>query len=122
MRILDTTLRDGLMTDDIDLSLEDKIQIAALLDRAGIEILEIAHSVGGDLQDALKIGRALSAGKACVLTDTDPANLRQAIDFARRVKGSVVHIYSMANVATGMALATCMGATSSPEMIRPTTA
>ena len=38
--LLDTTLRDGAQTTGVDFSLEDKRQIAALLDRLGVDYVE----------------------------------------------------------------------------------
>jgi 2-isopropylmalate synthase len=97
MRILDTTLRDGLLAKNVALTLTDKIKIATLLDQAGIEIIEIAHVHGNNIREELDVGMELTAGKACVLTDTNPANINLAIEFIRKVKGGVIHIYSMAN-------------------------
>ena len=99
MRILDTTLRDGLLAESIRLNVEDKIKIATLLDRAGIEIIEIAHAHGADLKEEIDVGMELSSCKACVLTDTDPDNIKQALDFIGKIKGGVIHIYSMADIA-----------------------
>jgi 2-isopropylmalate synthase len=97
MRILDTTLRDGLLAKNVVLTLTDKIKIATLLDQAGIEIIEIAHVHGNNIRKELDVGNELADGKACVLTDTNPANIKLAIDFNHKVKGGVIHIYSMAN-------------------------
>ena len=38
--LFDTTLRDGAQTTGVDFSLEDKRQIAALLDRLGVDYVE----------------------------------------------------------------------------------
>jgi 2-isopropylmalate synthase len=97
MRILDTTLRDGLLAKNVALTLADKIKIATLLDQAGIEIIEIAHVHGNSIRDELDVGAELADGKACVLTDTNPDNIKHAIDFINKVDGSLIHIYSMAN-------------------------
>lgn len=40
VRIVDTTLRDGEQCPGITFSIEDKIQLAALLDRAGVYEIE----------------------------------------------------------------------------------
>jgi len=97
MRILDTTLRDGLMSEMVALTLSDKIEIASLLDRAGIEIIEMAHITEKEIGEELKVAEAISTGKVCVLTDTNPDNIKNAIDFTDKIKGGVIHIYTMAN-------------------------
>ncbi len=38
--LFDTTLRDGALTTGVDFSLEDKLQVAALLDRLGVDYVE----------------------------------------------------------------------------------
>jgi 2-isopropylmalate synthase len=98
MQIFDTTLRDGLLSKKVQLNLKEKIKIARLIDRAGIEVIEIAHILKKDNADEIKIGQAIDPGKICVLVDTKPDNLQRALDFIQATHASIVHIYSMANI------------------------
>jgi 2-isopropylmalate synthase len=98
MQIFDTTLRDGLLSKKIQLNLKEKIKIAQLLDRAGIEVIEIAHILKKDNAAEIKIGQAIDPGKICVLVDTKPDNLRRALDFLQATQADIVHVYSMANI------------------------
>ena len=43
IRIFDTTLRDGDQMAGVELSLEDKIEIAKALDELGVDIIEAGH-------------------------------------------------------------------------------
>ena len=67
MQIFDTTLRDGLLSKKVQLNLKDRIQIAQLLDRAGIDVIEIAHILKKDNAAEIKIGQAINPGKICVV-------------------------------------------------------
>ena len=98
MQIFDTTLRDGLLSKKVQLNLKEKIQIAQLLDRAGIEVIEIAHILKKDNADEIKIGQAIDPGKICVLVDTKPDNLRRALNFLQATHANIIHVYSMANI------------------------
>jgi 2-isopropylmalate synthase len=98
MQIFDTTLRDGLLSKKIHLNLKEKIKIAQLLDRAGIEVIEIAHILKKDYDDEVEIGKAINPCKICVLVDTNPDNLQQALDFMQATHANIVHVYSMANI------------------------
>ena len=98
MQIFDTTLRDGLLSKKVHLNIKEKIKIAQLLDRAGIEVIEIAHILKEDYADEIKIGKSINSGKICVLVDTNPDNIRRALDFMQATHANIVHVYSMANV------------------------
>ena len=49
--LFDTTLRDGAQTAGVDFSLEDKLQIAAMLDNLGIDYIEGGYP-GANLCDS----------------------------------------------------------------------
>jgi 2-isopropylmalate synthase len=98
MQIFDTTLRDGLLSKKVQLNLKEKIKIAQLLDRAGIDVIEIAHILKKDNAAEIEIGQAIDPAKICVLVDTKPDNLQRALDFLQATHADIVHIYSMANI------------------------
>ena len=50
--LFDTTLRDGAQTNGIDFSLEDKIAVAALLDRLGVDYVEGGYPGANPLDTA----------------------------------------------------------------------
>ena len=50
--LYDTTLRDGAQTPGVDFSLEDKIQVARLIDELGIDYLEGGYPGANPTDDA----------------------------------------------------------------------
>ena len=52
LTLFDTTLRDGAQTTGVDFSIEDKLQIAALLDRLGIDYVEGGYPGANPLDTA----------------------------------------------------------------------
>jgi len=80
MRILDTTLRDGRMSQNVVLTLNDKIKIASLLDLAGIEIIEIAHIHGKDFREELTVGNEITDGKVSL---ADEEQVKKALGLDR---------------------------------------
>jgi 4-hydroxy 2-oxovalerate aldolase len=46
MLLLDTTLRDGSYVINFQFSAEDTADIAAALDAAGVDLIEVGHGVG----------------------------------------------------------------------------
>lgn len=55
IKIIDTTLRDGEQASGIVFSIQDKIDIALMLDSSGVDELEIGiPAMGGDEKEAIK--------------------------------------------------------------------
>ena len=76
MKILDTTLRDGSYVVDFGFTATQTTQIAAELDAAGVDLIEVGHGVGLNASEAGQ-GRA---------AETDVAYMRAAADAVTRAK------------------------------------
>ena len=63
--LFDTTLRDGAQTTGIDFSLEDKRQIAGLLDRLGIDYVEGGYPGANPLDSEFFCGQAGQVNAFC---------------------------------------------------------
>jgi 2-isopropylmalate synthase len=60
VRILDTTLRDGLRGSGIAMSLEEKIAFARQLERLGVDVIEIGFGGPREVEPMRQIGAAVS--------------------------------------------------------------
>ena len=76
VNILETTLRDGSYAIDFQFTANDTALIAAALEKAGFDLIEIGHGVGL---------HASESGKG-IATETDEAYLKAASDVLRKAK------------------------------------
>ncbi|HEY8564762.1 MAG TPA: 2-isopropylmalate synthase [Beijerinckiaceae bacterium] len=87
--IFDTTLRDGEQCPGATMTLEEKLQIAELLDQMGVDIIEAGFPIAsnGDFEAVAEIARrtkrAVIAGLARAIT-ADIARAGEAVRFAQR--------------------------------------
>ncbi len=91
MQILDSTLREGEQTPRVSFSLEEKINIAKLLDQFGVDIIEIGHpAVSQDVRVACE---ALAREDLQAVTLCHARALKKDIDDAKSVGSSWVGIF-----------------------------
>ena len=69
IQILDTTLRDGEQSPGAAMTLEEKIQIAELLDEMGVDIIEAGFPISspGDFQAVSEIAKLVKKASVCGL-------------------------------------------------------
>ncbi len=98
-KILDTTLRDGLMNPDYKLGESEKAAIVRDLDLSGIEIIEITHiNNASDLDSIASLSQEAVDSEICVLTDCKISNIELSVQALDKAKHPRLHLYSMANV------------------------
>src|SRR5690348_18062297 len=70
VRIFDTTLRDGEQSPGAAMTLEEKIQIAELLDEMGVDIIEAGFPISsaGDFEAVKEISRVVKGSTVCGLS------------------------------------------------------
>lgn len=90
VRIVDTTLRDGEQCPGITFSIEDKIQLAALLDRAGIYEIEAGIYDAGT-EGRNYIGRIMENRKKALISVWSMLN-PECVEQAARQKPDLIHI------------------------------
>jgi 2-isopropylmalate synthase len=87
--IFDTTLRDGEQSPGATMTLEEKLQIAALLDEMGVDIIEAGFPIAseGDFEAVSQIARLADNAVICGLaraSHTDIDRCWEAVRYARR--------------------------------------
>jgi 2-isopropylmalate synthase len=93
--IFDTTLRDGEQSPGIALQPDEKAEIAAQLERLGVDVIEAGFPISspGDFEGVRAVARAVSAVTVAALARTDPDDLEaagRAVEDARR---SRIHVF-----------------------------
>ncbi len=91
IRIFDTTLRDGDQMAGVELSLEDKIEIAKALDELGVDIIEAGFPISSkiDLETIKAVSRELSKSKIAALARAS----KRDIDEAAASDAQVIHVF-----------------------------
>ncbi len=86
--VFDSTLCDGIKNIKSFFSLKEKIQIAIILDKLGVDIIEIpdpSHSIE-DFKNVEEIAKVLKHAKPCILTSMDCNNIDSAYKSIENLK------------------------------------
>ncbi|MEM1541715.1 MAG: 2-isopropylmalate synthase [Ignisphaera sp.] len=82
IRLLDTTLRDGEQMPGVDLSVEQKLEIALLLDELGVDSIEAGFPITsqGEFEAVKLIAKSVSRAEVVALARAVKADIDKAID------------------------------------------
>ncbi|MEM6602432.1 MAG: 2-isopropylmalate synthase [Pseudomonadota bacterium] len=91
MIIFDTTLRDGEQSPGASMTLQEKLKIAALLDEAGVDIIEAGFPIAsqGDFESVAEVAKLLKNARVCGLAralDKDIERAAQAMSHAEKFR------------------------------------
>lgn len=91
IRIFDTTLRDGDQMAGVEVSLEDKVEIAKALDELGVDIVEAGFPISSkiDFETIKAISKELSKAKVAALARAS----RRDVDEAAASEAHIVHVF-----------------------------
>lgn len=86
--IFDTTLRDGEQSPGATMTLDEKIEIALMLDEMGVDVIEAGFPIAseGDFEAVSRIARLVKNAAVCGLSRSAPADIDRA---AEALKGAV---------------------------------
>ncbi len=93
--IFDTTLRDGEQSPGATMTLEEKIQIAALLDEMGVDIIEAGFPIAseGDFQAVSEIARLSRNAVICGLARASFGDIDRCWEAVRHARRPRIHTF-----------------------------
>ncbi|MBA3324279.1 MAG: 2-isopropylmalate synthase, partial [Rhodobacteraceae bacterium] len=93
--IFDTTLRDGEQSPGATMTLEEKLQIAALLDEMGVDIIEAGFPIAsdGDFEAVSAIARTAKAAVVCGLARSSLGDIDRCWEAVRHARRPRIHTF-----------------------------
>jgi len=93
--IFDTTLRDGEQSPGASMTLEEKLQIAELLDQMGVDIIEAGFPAAsnGDFESVAEVAKLVQNAQVCGLCRANEKDLDRAAEAVRAAKNGRIHTF-----------------------------
>jgi 2-isopropylmalate synthase len=93
--IFDTTLRDGEQSPGASMTLEEKIQVAELLDEMGVDIIEAGFPIAsnGDFEAVSEIARRTQEAVVCGLARAGAKDIERAAEALRQARRPRIHTF-----------------------------
>jgi 2-isopropylmalate synthase len=93
--IFDTTLRDGEQSPGASMTLEEKLQVAEVLDQMGVDIIEAGFPIAsqGDFESVLEIARKMERATVAGLARAIPADIARAGEAVKPAKKPRIHTF-----------------------------
>ena len=95
VKIFDTTLRDGEQSPGASMTLEEKIQIATLLDEMGVDIIEAGFPIAsiGDFEAVTEIAKLVQNATVCGLARSSKPDIDRAFEALQHAKRKRIHTF-----------------------------
>jgi 2-isopropylmalate synthase len=92
--VLDTTLRDGEQSPGINLNLQDKVDIALILEQLKVDVIEagFAASSEGDFEAIKAVARAVKDTTVCSLSRAVEHDIDRTVEAIRPARSGRIHI------------------------------
>ena len=93
--IFDTTLRDGEQSPGASMTLEEKIQVAELLDEMGVDIIEAGFPIAsnGDFEAVTEIGKVIRNAVVCGLARAGQRDIDRAAEALVHAERRRIHTF-----------------------------
>jgi 2-isopropylmalate synthase len=93
--IFDTTLRDGEQSPGIALQPDEKAEIAAQLERLGVDVIEAGFPISspGDFEGVRSVAAAVTEPTVAALARTEPDDLEAAAEAVGDASRSRIHVF-----------------------------
>ncbi|MBO8164430.1 MAG: 2-isopropylmalate synthase [Brevibacillus sp.] len=95
IEIFDTTLRDGEQTPGVNLSMNEKVEIALQLEKLGVSRLEAGFAAAspGDLQSVAEVARRIKNATVVSLARSTPNDIDKAYEALRHAVNPCIHVF-----------------------------
>ena len=93
--IFDTTLRDGEQSPGASMNLDEKMQVAKLLDEMGVDIIEAGFPIAsnGDFESVLEIGKVIKNAIVCGLARAGINDIDRAAEALKHADRRRIHTF-----------------------------
>ena len=93
--IFDTTLRDGEQSPGASMTLEEKVQIAELLDAMGVDVIEAGFPIAsnGDFESVSEVAKLMKNAQVCGLARAGAKDIDRAADAVKHAKNPRIHTF-----------------------------
>ncbi len=93
--IFDTTLRDGEQTAGVNLTVDEKVQIAKQLEELGVDVIEAGFAVSspGDFESISRISKEVKKPAVCSLARAVEKDIRIAWDAVKEARKPRIHTF-----------------------------
>ena len=93
--IFDTTLRDGEQSPGASMTLEEKLQIAELLDTMGVDIIEAGFPIAsnGDFDSVSEVAKLVKNAQVCGLARAGAKDIDRAGDALKHADNARIHTF-----------------------------
>lgn len=98
--IFDTTLRDGELTPGVSMNLQEKIDIALLLEKMGVDVIEVGYPGRDrkDFEELFEISQLISKSTICGLASTAPEEIISAGKAIKPAKKGRINTFISVNI------------------------
>jgi len=93
--IFDTTLRDGEQSPGASMNLDEKLQVAEVLDEMGVDVIEAGFPIAseGDFEAVSEIAKLAKRAVVCGLARSGAKDIDRAAEALRRAKRRRIHTF-----------------------------
>ena len=90
-----TTLRDGEQSPGASMTLEEKLQIAELLDSMGVDVIEAGFPIAsnGDFESVSEVAKLMKNAQVCGLARAGAKDIDRAADAVKHAKNPRIHTF-----------------------------
>lgn len=98
--IFDTTMRDGELTPGVQMNLGEKIAIAELLEKIGVDIIEVGYpgSFAKDFEEIWEISKRLKSSTVCGLASANADEIVRVAEAIAPASSGRIHTYTPVNL------------------------